>query len=91
MKILFNLKDIVELNEKLMKIDLCQEMMKIDFKSEIEILRNNIINEFERILMKNENYLNREFLKFLYEFIIYLNKSNNFTEFKSKIFNKLKI
>jgi len=91
LKILFNLKDIVELNEKLMKIDLCQEMMKIDFKSEIEILRNNIINEFERILMKNENYLNREFLKFLYEFIIYLNKSNNFTEFKSKIFNKLKI
>lgn len=76
----------IELNEKVMKIEIAQEMMKLDFKSELEVLKLSIKDEFQKLLGENENSANKDFLKFLNDFITYLNKSRNFLQFKSKIY-----
>ncbi len=66
-----------------MKVELAQEIMKSDFKYDIDILKHNIKEELDKILLKKDNFTNKDFFKFLHEFMVYLNKSNNFREFKS--------
>lgn len=70
-----------------MKIDLALELLKVDMKSDVDLMKFNIKEEIEKNLIKPQIPSvghNRDFQRFFQDFVAHLSKSNSFLEFKSK-------